>query len=227
MIELFSKPWDEVSTVWLDVESTGTLPGIDAVCQVAAVRFESGVPVAQESSLIDPGREIPITAITIHGITNEAVRGAPKLAEFFARPTVVELLNGAAPGAYNATFDRAFLPLHVWGENWGWPWLDPLTWVRAVDRFAKGAGRHRLEAACERRGIVVGKAHDAGADAEATGRLFYRVVAEFYGKGPAAEIQPLLGPLLEQQRILEAQQWRDFYLWLSKQPPKTNQAKAC
>ena len=83
MIHLFSKRWDSVPVVMVDTETTGTLPGIDAAVQVALVRFEGGEPVGRFSSLVDPCREIPEAATAIHGITNEAVRGALSIGEVF------------------------------------------------------------------------------------------------------------------------------------------------
>lgn len=211
MIKLFNQEWNEVPTVFVDVETTGTIPGIDATVQVAVVRFEGGEPVARESSFIEPGREIPLTAITIHGITNEMVKGAPTLPEFFSRPAVSALLEGAQPGAYNAQFDRAFLPLHLF-PDWSWPWLDPLTLVRVVDRFVRGQGRHKLAAACQRREIKIVGAHDAAVDAEAAGRLFYTIV-------PELDIEsPTMGELLAFQREREAGEWFRFNEWMAKQP---------
>lgn len=216
LMRLFDKEWDAVPYVFVDTETTGTIPGLDATVQVALVRFEGGTHIASASSLINPGREIPITAISIHGIADAMVKDAPSLAEFFAQQTTLDVIAGAQPGAYNQTFDRAFVPLRAWGEDWGWPWVDPLTWVRAVDRYAKGAGRHKLEAACERRGIELSKAHDAAADAEAAGRLFFRVVREKLGAGQVATV----GEMLVEQRQLEAHQWGDFFSWLARQPAR-------
>lgn len=219
MIHLFNKPWNEVPTVWLDTETTGTVPGIDAAVQVALVRFEKGVPVGSVSTLLDPGREIPIPAISIHGITDAMVKGAPTIGQFFAQASTLELLGGAQPGAYQAMFDRAFVPLSVWGADWDWPWVDPLTFVRAVDRFVRGQKRHTLEAACGRRGLKIAKAHDAAADAEAAGRLFYKVVPEHTAPLMFSE-EPSVGWLLREQRLVEANEAFRFWQWLSKQPPR-------
>lgn len=194
MLKLFNEKWDAVPYVFLDVETTGVLPGVDGVVQVAAVRFEAGKEVARLTSLIHPGRSIPEAATAIHGITDDLVAPKPSIGSFCTFDGFRQIIHGAQPAAYNANFDRAFLPLHVWGDDWGWPWADPLTFVRDVDRYERGAGRHKLEAACGRRGIAVEKAHDAGSDAAAAGRLFFRVVA--------------------------AREWQRFMSWLSTQPPR-------
>lgn len=216
MLKFFNTPWAEVPTVWLDVETTGIVPGVDGVVQTALVRFEGGEVVGREVSLIDPDRPIPEAATAIHGISDAMVRDAPALAQFFERASVLALLAGAQPGAYNAPFDRAFLPLHVLAD-WTWPWLDPLVFVRVVDRYAKGQGRHKLEAACQRRGVKIEGAHDASVDAEAAGRLFYKIAPEIPAVG---ERSAWLGTMLAWQRRVEADEWERFNVWLSQQPPR-------
>lgn len=219
MIHLFDKIWNAVPIVVVDVETTGTVPGVDAAVQVALVRFEEGEPVDRFVTLLNPGRSIPIAATTIHGITEMAVKDAPRIGDVFVLSEVAALLKDAQPCAYNAQFDRAFVPLAAFSD-WSWPWLDPLTMVRSVDRFVRGQGRHKLEAACGRRGITIAKAHDAGGDAEATGRLFYKIVPEIPYFAADANGPATVGELLQWQRTAEAGEWFRFNEWLARQPPR-------
>lgn len=228
MIKFFNRPWNEVPTAWLDVETTGVIPGVDGVVQVAVVRFGGGEVVGREVSLIDSGRCIPEAATAIHGISSEMVKGAPTLMQFFERASVLALLAEAQPGAYNAPFDRGFLPLRVLSD-WTWPWLDPLVFVRVVDRYVRGQGRHKLEAACQRRDIKIVGAHDASVDAEAAGRLFYKIAPEVetqLREGNRLTRGLTLGPLLRWQREQEAVGWFQFNEWLSRQPPRETRGAA-
>lgn len=222
MLKLFNSKWNEVPTVWLDVETTGTVPGVDAAVQVALVRFEAQVPVERFSSLINPERTIPAEVVAIHGIDDERVKDAPTIDDVMARPEVLRLLAGAQLGAFNAEFDRRFIPPAALcvddKEGWRWPWFDSLSWVRFVDRFVRGAGRHKLSAACERRGIVLENAHDAASDAQAAGVLFYRVIAEALAKEEFGA--PTVGELLRRQRDIDSGEWFRFCDWLSRQPPR-------
>jgi hypothetical protein len=70
-----------------------------------------------------------------------------------------------------------------------------------------------LSEACARRGIPLVGAHDAAADAEATGRLLYHVFSEV-----PAILDRSLGTVLAWQRRTEADQWADYNVWRSKQP---------
>jgi DNA polymerase-3 subunit epsilon len=218
VIKLFNMQWDEVPTCWLDVETTGTVPGVDAAVQVALVRFEGGGVVARYSALVNPRRLIPAEATGIHNITDKMVSDAPPIDDVFGKSEVQALLAGAQCGAFNAEFDRRFIPCWALNlehkEGWRWPWYDSLSWVRLVDRFARGKGRHKLSAACERRGIELTNAHDAASDAEAAGRLFYRVVPEALKHGLMS-----VGEVLGRQREADNAEWFRFMEFLASAPP--------
>lgn len=214
MFKYFNAQWDSVPTAWIDTETTGVCPGTDRCVQVAVVRFEAGLPVGMAQDFINPGRPIPESATAIHGITDIAVKDAPTIEAFMARADVLALLEGAQPAAYNAPFDKHFVP--PFGD-WTWPWLDALSLVRKVDRFASGKGRHKLEPTCKRHGIDLTDAHDAGADARAAGQLFYKLGRQTF------PTHYTLGSVLGWQRRVEAEEWHRFMSWLANQPPKETQ----
>lgn len=212
MLKYFNQQWDTVPVVIIDTETTGLLPGHDRAVQVGIVRFEGAVAVASSTSYINPGMPIPAASTAIHGITDEKVGGAPTLGEYFSNPRTLELLRDAQFGAYNAGFDRWFIP--PIGDDWSWPFVDALSFVRKVDRYVKGSGRHRLEAACKRHGIELAEAHSAGADARAAGELLYKLGRQVLPK------HYTMGDLLAWQRRQEAEQWADHMAWRSKLPPR-------
>lgn len=222
MLKLFNQRWNEVPTCWLDVETTGTIPGGDQAVQVALVRFENGAEVGRFSSLLNPGRAIPAEVTALHGIGDEHVRDAPSISEVMGRREVRELLAGSQLGAYNAEFDRRFLPALALcfedREGWRWPWFDSLSWIRIVDRFAKGPGRHKLAASCERHGVILDKAHDAASDARAAGELFYKIVPKGIDANQAQVWT--VGEVLRWQRECDVEEWYRFTHWLSRQPPR-------
>jgi len=216
MIALFNRPWGEVPITVIDVETTGVVPGVDAIVQVAFVRFEARKVVGKFSALVNPGpdRKIPAEATAVHGITDKMVAKAAAIDVVVKSKEVQKLLLGAQPAAYNAHFDQRFVPACAF-EDWTWPWLDPLVAVRQVDRYVKGKQRHTLESACKRRGIKLkGGAHDAEVDAEATGKLLYHVFSEV-----PAVVDANLGYALTWQRCAEAEQWANFNTWRSSQAP--------
>jgi DNA polymerase-3 subunit epsilon len=211
MIRYFNQQWDTVPSVVVDTECTGKRPGYDRAVSFGLARFEKGVFVAGLERIVNPGMPIPAEATAIHGITDEMAAAAPALAEAFADPEVQALLKDAQPAAYNGGFDRHFVP--PFGDDWSWPWLDALSAIRSVDRYAKGQGRHRLEPSCARHGVQLLKAHSAFADARAAGELLYKVGPDFYGN-------TTLGEALRMQAMSEAEERHRFLSWLSRQPPR-------
>jgi DNA polymerase-3 subunit epsilon len=211
----FLERWDAVPIVFLDVETTGLRPGVDRVVEVGIARFVDRRLAAQWGSLIDPGIPIPPEVTAIHGIRDEDVRGKPTLDEFIDSAETKAILAGAQPAAYNGPFDKWFIPPRAL-QDWTWPWLDTLTLVRSVDRYARGPGRHKLGAACDRHDIRLDSAHRASDDARAAGELLFVLMDRVF---PEYD-QPSIGELLGWMRRREATQWVDFHSWLAKQPPR-------
>ena len=215
MIQFFNTPWQQVPIVVIDTETTGVVPGVDKACSVALVRFENGNAVDWLSSLIDPKRDIPPEASAIHGILGIDVHGAPNIDEFFDTQKARELLRGANPCAYNAPFDREFVQREAFAD-WSWPWLDPLVFTRAVDRYAKGKGRHTLAVSCERHEVTLHGAHTAVHDARAAGELFYKIVPKYLAL-PENKLDSIdLGRLLLCQKRQELVNWFDFQSWVAR-----------
>lgn len=214
---LFTKHWREVPTVWVDFETTGTRIGIDRAVEVGFARFAGGVCTEAFSCRVNPGMPIPPEAIAVHGITDADVAKAPTLAAVIEIPMVRNIVAGAQPAAYNAPFDRNFCsPLLT---DLDWPWLDALSVVRMVDRYAKGKGRHRLAATCERHGIELARAHSAVNDARASGELFYKLADTLTIPGKGSIANWTMGQLLCWQGIEEKREWYRFFEWKTKQPP--------
>lgn len=229
MLTLFQhlQPWHTLPIAVLDFETTGPDPRTCAPVELAIVRFENGEPVARWSTLINPGVPIPVEAAAIHGITDAMVESAIPVAMLASCIEVqaAELLRDAMPCGYHGhAFDRVILHRFSYDYQFGlvsmadWPWLDPLVMVRHVDRFVRGSGRHRLEAACGRRNIKIAGAHRAAADAEAAGRLlFHHDIRAALGDQTITEV-------LRRQLIRAAEQDRDFEAWKAKQPPQETQS---
>jgi len=215
MLSNFHKRWREIPIVVIDTETTGTVPGVDGVVQLGIAKFSTDRELLPYvfTTLVNPGRPISAEASAVHGITDAMVQGAPTLADVFATELVRELLKGAQPLAYHAPFDSAFMPPGVFERDW--PWFDALTLVRLVDRYARGKGRHKLEAACERHGVKLEKAHDAGHDARAAGELFFRLLDE----PNAPKVPEYLGDALKWFEAQRVDEWHRFNDWRARQPP--------
>lgn len=90
-----------------DLETTGTLAGVDKIVEIGAVRFINGEIDAVFSTLVDPLRSIPPGATAVNGITDDMVLGQPKVEELLGPLT--EFCGDDVLIAHNAVFDHGFL----------------------------------------------------------------------------------------------------------------------
>lgn len=212
----FLAKWRDVPQVWVDFETTGLDPLKDAAVEVALVRFANGEKVGEFAWRVDPGRPIPADATEVHGISDSDVRGAPSIEDVFDSSEVADLIKSAQPCAYNAQFDRHFVPPGVWDHEW--PWLDAMVAYRALHPYAAGEGRYRLATACRESGMDEYTEHSALGDAEAAGQLFERLSSglesKFFRNGSASS----MGDVLARMEFLRIQQWHSFHGWLARQP---------
>lgn len=212
MLDL-THPWNTLPLVVLDFETTGVEPTECSPVSVAAVRFEAGKEVSSFYSLLKPDCPIPESASAIHGITDEMVQDAPWL-EFVAGE-LLEVAQGALPVAFNAGYDRTIFHRFITGTdcplfNPTQLWLCPLVVIRDVDKYVGGKGRHKLETCCTRWGVELDGAHNALADARATGRLLWRLFEKKKIRDyPAHQLLTLI----EQRRVVQD---ADFKAYLAK-----------
>lgn len=90
-----------------DIETTGTVAGVDQIVEIAAVKFLNHQVDSVFSTLINPQRPIPPAASAVNKITDDMVRGKPLI------ESVLEPLSGFCESlplvAHNAPFDAQFL----------------------------------------------------------------------------------------------------------------------
>lgn len=180
--------------VVLDLETTGLSLTRDRVVSVGAFRLVEGRILLGDvfSSLVDPGRSIPSSAIKIHGIVPSMVARAPLFAEVFdqfLRYLGTDILVG-----YHVRFDLHFLNIYM-QPNYGFPLQNLVIdahsmclkvvfppYLRSYARRFKG--NQDLDAAAKHLGIKIHERHTALGDALATAMIFQRILAELEKTGP-------------------------------------------
>ena len=151
-----------------DLETTGLNADRDEIIEIGAARFRQGELVEMYQSFVNPGKPIPSEITHLTGIDDDDVADAPpmrallpRLKTFFGDTTVV---------CHNADFDLSFMQKHgLLADN------------RALDTFdlasvlLPSAPRYSLGALAGQMGVPLESAHRAYDDAEATGRLFWKL----------------------------------------------------
>jgi DNA polymerase III subunit epsilon len=156
--------------VFFDLETTGVNTASDRIVQIGAVKIMPDGSREEKNVLINPTIPIPASASAIHGISNEAVQGAPvfrQIAKSFA-----QWLSGCDLAGYNS--DNFDVPMLV--EEFARAGIDfPEEGTRLIDvlKIERNVNSHRLEESYKRyTGQSLDGAHDALSDIRATVTIF-------------------------------------------------------
>lgn len=176
----------------VDLETTGLDTERDRVVSVGAVRVRGGmVRLADHfSELVNPGRDIPPQAVTIHGIKPDQVAGARRASEVFV--DFLAWLGGDVLVAHYALFDLYFINLTM-RRLYGFPLQNLVVDVRTMCKGVilpsdpYGIGRHDtdcgLDALAQRFSIETAERHTALGDALLTAQVFQCLLARMESRG--------------------------------------------
>lgn len=181
--------------VVFDTETTGLNLKEARIVTACVVELDHNGAIVSDGGewLANPEIEIPEAASNVHGVTTEVARelGRP------AREVVSEIISalrsyldqGIPVVAYNAPYD--FTILHYEALRHGIaplenpsPVLDPLLLDKITDRYRKG--KRNLELVCGLYSVELSDAHNATADAVASGRLLQAMARKFAASLPGS-----------------------------------------
>ena len=177
-----AEKWHELGpyTVF-DFETTGMSPVRDRPVEIGAVRIETDGSMSRYTSLINPQMPITRRAVSVHGITDEMVSGAPPFEEVGAQ--FLEFAKDSKLVAHNARFDLAFLQesLHRCGLLiWNAGAYDSIAIVRKAFPGMPSYSLQSLRLSLSLGREISGDAHRAMFDAELTAELFGLAMNRLY-----------------------------------------------
>jgi ATP-dependent DNA helicase DinG len=176
--------------VVVDLETTGnSAKKGDKIIQFAAVVMEGGKIVDQYSSLVNPGKEIPVFIEELTGLGDSMVNNAPAFADI--APKVMELLEDAYFVAHNVLFDLSFLQeelLNAGCPGFYGPVIDTVELARTV---LPCSDSYKLSDLSAKEGIMHDRPHQADSDAYATAELLH-IFLERLKSLPRTTIKQLL-----------------------------------
>lgn len=160
--------------VAFDLETTGTKPTEDMIVEVGAVLFDGDKAVKGYGALVDPGIPIPAEASAVNGITDDMLKGKPKIADILVE--FAEFCGDLPLVAHNAPFDYKFLledvKLHKAVAPRGVV-LDTLPLARKV---FPGLPNYKLWTLTRHFNFPSGTFHRAEEDSSYCGLLFAKIV---------------------------------------------------
>jgi len=162
-----------------DLETTGTLPGVDRIVEVGAVRIVNGEVNAVFSTLVDPQVPIPIGASRVNGITDDMVRGKPKIDELLV--SLSEFCGDDLMVAHNAAFDFGFLTADFKRHEMRTPRGLVLCSYLMAKKVYPGLANYKLGTLVQHLQIPATGFHRAEEDATYCGKLFLKIIERVTG----------------------------------------------
>lgn len=190
-----------------DLETTGTLPGVDRIVEVGAVRFVNGEVDAVFSTLVDPQRPIPPGASAVNKITDDMVIGKPKIEELLG--PLSEFCGDDMLVAHNAAFDYQFLAEEYKRCEVCTPRGMVLCSYLMSKKVFPGLANYKLGTLVQHLSIPASDFHRAEEDATYCAKLFLKMIERISGSHlnppPLANLIALTGkgevrfPIIEPQ----------------------------
>jgi len=173
-----------------DLETTGTVPGVDQIVEIGAVRFINGEPEAIFATLIDPQRPIPPGASNVNGIFDEMVKGKPIIEAVL--PSFAEFCGDDLMVAHNAPFDAQFLIADIKKYETSAPKGVVIDTLPIARKVFPGLPNYKLGTLVQYLKIESKDFHRAEADASYCGQLFHHMVKRISVAGQAPQVANLV-----------------------------------
>ena len=93
--------------VAFDLETTGLSSRTDRIIEIGAVILKEGKEVDRFQTFVDPERPLDRKIVELTGITDEMLKGAPKIEEVL--PKFLEFVGDRVVVAHNSDFDTGFI----------------------------------------------------------------------------------------------------------------------
>ncbi len=166
-----------------DTETTGLDPaGGDAIVSIGALRIINTHILTEESfdQMVNPQREIPLSATKIHGISDAMVQSQPIIDVVL--PAFFKYTEGTIIVAHNAAFDMRML--QTYENRTGIKFVNPVLDTLLLSAIVHSAQEDQtLSSIAGRLGVSVVDRHTAMGDAMMTAKIFIRMIPLLEKKG--------------------------------------------
>jgi DNA polymerase-3 subunit alpha (Gram-positive type) len=163
--------------VVLDLETTGAKTPPARVTEVGAYRVKNGEVAESFHSLVNPETPIPPFIVSLTGISDAMVAGAPKFAEIV--DDVLRFIGDSVIVAHNARFDMAFLNYEIGRVYRDCKLANPsLCTVQLSRGLVAEVENHKLKTMANYYAVDLENHHRAADDAHATAKIFINLLTE-------------------------------------------------
>ena len=182
--------------VAFDLETTGLSSIHDRITEVGAVILKNGKEVDRFQTLVDPGRLLTAENTELTGITNEMLKGQPKIEEIL--PKFLEFLGDRPLVAHNVAFDIGFIRAECERQNIkrGFTYADTLVLSRIL---MPQLSKHKLNIIADALSLPEFNHHRAADDAMTCGLIMARFMDMLQEQG-VDHLQAINPHVMSQER---------------------------
>ncbi|GAB1352377.1 MAG TPA: exonuclease domain-containing protein [Candidatus Rifleibacterium sp.] len=179
MPEFINRPLKDLPFVILDLETTGFKPEEAGITEIAIITMKDGKEETFET-LVDPEMAVPAEITRITGITNDMVRGQPKMAELL--PFIQELFRDKIFVAHNVPFDWSFFD-YAYRKHLRQPLKMPSLCTLRLARKYLGLQSNKLESVAKYFNVSLVGAHRAMNDTRAVKDILFGLIDQLERRG--------------------------------------------
>ena len=180
--------------VAFDLETTGLSMRKDQIIEFGAIIMKNGEEIDRFQMFVDPGCSLSQELTNLTGITNEMLKGAPKIDE--ALPKFMEFVGDRVLVAHNADFDTGFVREACKRLNIPFE-LTCVDTLVLSQNLLKKMSRHKLNLVADALGLPEFNHHRAADDAVTCGLIathFFKML-ESRGVHCLSEVNPYISTL--------------------------------
>ena len=186
--------------VAFDLETTGLSSRNDTIIEIGAVLMRGDQEIDRFQTFVDPQRPLEQKIMELTGITNEMLRGAPKIEEVF--PQFLEFVGDRVLVAHNADFDTGFIRAQCQRQGVPYTFTSVDTLVLAQNLMPQ-LNKHKLDIVSNALSLPEFNHHRAADDAVICGLIMQRFADMLAERGITRlqQINPAMMELRSQSRI--------------------------
>ncbi len=165
----------DAETIVFDIETTGLSVQNCKITEIGAVKIKNGEIIDTFNTFVDPEIPIPEEIVELTSITDDMVKGAPKVSE--ALEMFFKFIDGDRKllVAHNADFDTGFIRYNAkeCGLSFNNPYLDTVALSRYINPTLK---KHKLDILAEYYRLGDFNHHRACDDAAMLAAIYFKMI---------------------------------------------------
>ena len=186
--------------VAFDLETTGLSSRTDRIIEIGAVILKNGQEIDRFQTFVDPERTLDKKIVELTGISDEMLKGAPKIEEVL--PKFLEFVGGRILVAHNSDFDTGFIRAECQRQGLPYTFTAADTLILSQNLLPQ-LNKFKLDIVSNALSLPEFNHHRAGDDAMTCGLIFARLAQQLEEMGVHSlqQINPEMIKLRSKGRI--------------------------